>query len=256
MSTYLEPPHAAIEHDAEVWNQTVLARWPERIVELAAEWPRNGDSSRRERTVSEFWLLLNAALAKYARIHAARLQPLPVEDLRDIASEKALELLQKVDVGRWNPCESTPAQLCTLVSTVARNGVIDRLRSDGPRRLVSLDTPESEAGLSRRIHRANENENGETALDRRRFVVALRDCVRQLSSKARHAWFLRVLEEAPTKLIARHPEVSMNPGGVDVMLARSRAKVKRCMARKGHAPRRLPPGTFATLWELFHERKP
>lgn len=207
----------------------------------------------RSDPLAEIWLLLNAALSKYIRIHGARLQPLPTEDVRDVASEKALELLCKLNTGRWNPSESTPAQLCTLISVVARNGVVDRLRSDGPRRLVSLDAPENEPLLPQQDEHARRD--GETAMDSRRFAVALKDCVRQLSPKARQAWMLRVFHEAPTKLIARHPDVSMNPGGVDVMLARCRAKLKRCMARKGHDPRPLPPGTFATLWELFHETR-
>ena len=248
MSAHAEPSKHDFDTNAGASSRTcpARARWPERILELAARSNRSGGADGRERSVSEIWLLLNAALAKYVRLHAGRMGSLPVEDVREIVAEKALELMQKLGDGRWNPLRSTPAQLCTLISTVARNGTIDRLRNAGPARLAELDAAPPRVSL----------ETGETALERRRFAVALRECVRQLSPKARFAWFLRVFHEAPTKLIARHPRVTMSAGGVDVMLARARARVKRCMARKDHAPRELPPGTFATLWELFHERKP
>ena len=53
-------------------GETVLASWPERVIELGRAWPGLEQPSHRDRVLSELWLLLNAAITRYLRFHSRR----------------------------------------------------------------------------------------------------------------------------------------------------------------------------------------
>ena len=67
-------------------------------------------------------------------------------------------------------------------------------------------------------------------------------------------WFYRVFYGLATKEIARHPEISLAPAHVDVLLHRVRRVVRDCMDAKGHRVTELPPGTFVEIWRSFGAR--
>src|SRR5580765_2703983 len=98
------------------------ARWPRQILRLAAEI-RSSVGADRPRILGELWGLFSVALQRYARHHARRLGRLDPEAIRDIASDKASDLVARIDQEGWDPAASTPASVRAFLGTVARNGV-------------------------------------------------------------------------------------------------------------------------------------
>jgi len=226
--------------------------WPERVMEIARAWKDSPPEAHRT-LVSELWLLLNAALAQSLRQHSKRFGPVDSEDLRDIASQKSLDLLCSLDQEKWDPAATSAAQLCAFISTVARNGLVDHIRTIESKRSRNIDVPEEmEGGLGEES--PAEVHPPDVVADRSRFAQALLDCAERLKPRPQAIWFFRVFYEMPAKEIARHPEVAMNPAAVDVTLMRCREKIRACMEAKGLDPRDMPPGTFVTLWETFRCR--
>ena len=196
------------------------------------------------RARGEIWVLLSVALAQRLRLHSGRYYTLDQDRIRDLASEKALDLMRKLDHGLWKPLESAPGEVVNFVSTIARNALIDELRRDtrggvGP--VPELDeVPEpDELRVEAPQHRA----------ERREFVDRLMECAARLRPGDRSVWLLRVLADLPSKEIAVHPDVKLNPGHVDVILLRCRKQIRSCMGAGGLEQRELPPGTYAELWE-------
>lgn len=189
------------------------------------------------------WALLTLALLKSAHAYAGRFGHLPVEDARDLAAEKASELVARLDSKAWRPADDSAAQVRAFLATVARNAVVDWWR-ERARVAPAAETLEvASAG--------DPPPSPEQAVDGGQFAHAIADCASRLSPRGRRVWFLRILFELPTAQIARDPWVSTTPGAVDAILARCRHRVRECLARKGLALGPLPPGTFAQLWELM-----
>lgn len=236
------------DHDRHVEDAgAISAYWPERIIELSKEWSANPQASR-EKLLGEMWQLLNMALVRYLRVHRKRYEYGDDDDLRDIASQKSLELLNKLDKRVWSPAEGSAAQLCAFVSTLARNGLIDHLRVIGSKRPREGGSLHDTAWNPVQTPGSADPDSG---ADRRDFVIAIKNCTEQMQPRVRTVWFLRVLLGMPAKEIARHPAVRMKPGTIDVTLSRCRDAVKACMHKKGYRPDDMPAGTFVTLWETF-----
>jgi len=225
------------------------ARWPERLVALARELPSKGEDDRR-RVLASIWVLVNEALIVYLWRCGADRDTEP-EDIRDIASEKSLELLQRLGNGSWKLGESSPGRVCAFLSTTARNAWIDHVRTRETRRQVPAD-PSSVSDVVRVFQYAPGAADAvDSAIDRGRFVEAFRGCVASMQPRVRQLWLMRVLLGMSTKDIARHPDVDMRPAAVDVAMGRCRKQMVRCMKSKGFEPGSLPPGTAAALWESF-----
>ncbi len=222
-------------------------RWPERLQQLVGQsnptqWAEN--ASLR----GNAWEVLRTALLGYAGFHARKLGSLSDSDLGDLAAQKALDLLGQLDSQQWRPIDESPSAIRAYLSTVARNGVIDLLRAHA--RMSALPEPE-ELAMHQASHSLLEAQGRPPSdeIEAVEFVDQLRCCVESLSPRARKLWFFRVLYEMPSKWIARHPEIQMTVGHVDVTLQRCRETIRECMAQKGLKLRVLPPGTFAVLWE-------
>ncbi|MGH9869338.1 MAG: RNA polymerase sigma factor [Candidatus Polarisedimenticolia bacterium] len=223
-------------------------RWPERIPELARDWSCLHDSAHRERALAELWTLINIALQKYALVCALRLGPLDPEDIRDLAADKALDILSRIESRSWDPAGSTPAEICGFLAGVARHGVIDKLRARS-RELRWLRDPAGPAAVPPACREADAEGSAEHA-------EAILECSRRLTPKARQVWFLRVFYDLPSSEIARHPDVTSTPAAVDATLLRCRKLMRACMQVRGFDPGRIPTGTFTMLWEvLVKERK-
>jgi DNA-directed RNA polymerase specialized sigma24 family protein len=147
---------------------------------------------------------------------------------------------------------SNPAQVTAFISTLARNGLVDHLRSPKTSRRVSLEDGWEGARSIQAVARTAPS--ADLDAERREFAGALRDCVMQLTPRARLVWFLRVFHELPSATIGAHPEVRMKPPTIDVTLARCRARLVRCMQKRGFVPHDAPPGVFAFLWEVVRLR--
>lgn len=220
-------------------------RWPERLLQLCRDLRETTSVQQQNRVQGELWLLVLAAVSRYVRYHAHSSTVDP-EDLKDIASEKALAFLQHASDPVWSAGVTHPGQVCSYFSTLAHNGLMDHFRSR--RRWVQPSAVESVR------ESAPVSAQPENYLARRQFVEALRDCTAGLTPKARMGWFLRVMLDMSTRDIAHHPSVKMNEAAVDMMLSRTRKTMKERMHEKGFEPQDIPPGTLTLLWlSVRHE---
>lgn len=92
------------------------------------------------------WLLLNTKLFSHIRSQSRKLGRLTHEDLEDIASEKALDLMRRIDTGKWRPDTASTGEIVNYVSRVARNGVVDALRRHGNATARELPMDPDETG--------------------------------------------------------------------------------------------------------------
>jgi len=218
------------------------ARWPQRILDLASAWRSARGADERERLFGELWTIVNLVLQRYARGAMHRFGQLDAEDLRDIAADKSLELLGRLETGSWDPGASGPEEIAAFFAGVARHGVVDLLRSRSRELRSALAGAAREPGPAepRGWPRSD-------SVDHARAIIA---CARALTRKARRAWLLRVFYDFTSVDIARHPDVDSTPAAVDAMLLRCRKVMRRCMLDKGLDPGTLPTGTFSMLWEM------
>lgn len=204
----------------------------------------------------EAWLLLNSSIHMKLRAIAPALGRFDPADLADIAAQKSLELLRRAEEGAWNVGGRSAGELAGFLGQVARHGLVDHLRrrerdvqpaaagDDDGGRSGGRAGPDLDAQPAR-------GPAPDAAVERREFAAALRACAGELSERSRTIWLLRVFYELPSREIAAHPEIRLQPGHVDVLLQRAREALRACMERKGFAPREMPPGTFAALWRAF-----
>lgn len=229
---------------------TETPRWPERLIELARACGPKGTPSARSRARGEFWVLLDVALRQLMRARARSFRRLSADDVHDLASRKLSDLMGQFDSGRWNPGRSSPGEVVNYLSTVARNAIVDAMRSDTRHPSVTedvIDLVEPEAG-TRGIAAPDPPD---AAVERERFVTALVHCAGGLGRRDRTTWLLRALLGLSSREIATHPEVRMRPAHVDVVLMRCRRRLSACMIGSGFDPEPLPPGTFTALWVAF-----
>ena len=222
------------------------ARWPARVIALASMCGAAQEAESRRAALGDLWTLVHLGLARYVRFHAGRLGPVSAEDVRDIAADKTLALMRKLEAGEWSPAGCDAGQLCAFLSTLARNGLVDHLR----RAAAAHPRPVASAALGEdpepRPHEAPSR-----ALFRILFPRALVDCLAALSPRARRIWFLRAFYDLPSKSISRDAGVRTSSAAVDMTLARVRVALRVCMRRKGFDVRELPPGTFVAVWEAL-----
>jgi RNA polymerase sigma factor (sigma-70 family) len=223
------------------------SQWQERLIELAARLiQRLPDSDRR--VVPALWQLLYVKLLQHMRAQSRRLGALAHEDLEELASQKALDLLNRIDSGEWDAAHAAPAEVVGFVSTVARNGVVDALRRGARQPRTSLETwMETEDSPSM----TSSTEHPDGGIARREFAQALVACAEHLRAVHRRIWIFRVFYDMSSKQIASHPEVDLKASHVDVILQRSRERLRRCMQSRGLDTSEMPPGCFAALWSAF-----
>jgi RNA polymerase sigma factor (sigma-70 family) len=217
--------------------------WPERLIALARELPSS------ETARGQFWLLLNLALQQRLRIERARTGPITDDDLLDLAADKSLELMTRLDSHKWNLRTASADRVTAFVSTVARNGLIDHLRKIDRR---ATDT-EEDMDSTKLSANPPTQEIPDPAIEAERegLVSAIVNCASKLKPVHRNIWLFRVFLDMPSKRIANHPEVGLTLGNVDVTLQRCRDSVRECVKKSGHDVTEIPPGTFTALWRLF-----
>lgn len=222
------------------------ARWPARVLALASICGAAGDDEARQAALGDLWTLVHLGIARYVRSHAGRLGPVSAEDVRDIAADKTLALMRKLEAGEWSPAHSDDRQLCAFLSTLARNGLVDHLRRATAAHPRPAGAASPADGGEPRPHEAPSR-----ALFRIVFPRALLDCLAGLSPRARRIWFLRTFYDLPSKTISRDAGVRISSAAVDMTLARVRVALRVCMRHKGFDAHELPPGTFVAVWEAI-----
>jgi RNA polymerase sigma factor (sigma-70 family) len=199
-------------------------------------------------------MLVNSLISEALRYHAGGQSRVTREDLEDIAAEKSLQVMRKIELGEWEVADRQPAEVRGYLSKVARNGLVDWLRAvrrfvepskDEPREWpAETADPERVAGVMSTPVPPDDLVEGTE------FIQALRACAGRLEPRSRLVWFLRVLCGMSGKEIATHPRVSLRAGHVNVLLQRTREKMRQCMKAKGHEPRDMPVGAFVRIWEI------
>lgn len=221
------------------------SQWPGRLAHAAITL-RQAQGGSRERARAAFWPLLHAALFAALRSQAGRVAPVAAEDLEDLASQKALELLLRTEEGAWDPSGRADHEVAGYVSRVARHALVDLARRRG-RECPGPDDADSWAmALAERFDGPARPED---QLAAREFAAALADCVGTLAPRARAAWFRRVFLERQSREIAAR--LGLTPAHVDVVVQRARAALKECMETKGHRDEMVRPGVFVELWRHF-----
>ena len=224
---------------------TFAARWPGRIARAILDL-RAAPAGGREHARARLWPLLHAGVFAALRSQAGRIMPVAAEDLEDLASQKALELLLRAEEGAWQIGDRSEPEIAGYVARVARHALVDLARRRGRECPGPEDTEAWAIALAERVEEPTRPEDDVAA---REFACALRECAATLAPRARQAWFRRVFLERPSREIAVN--LGLNPAHVDVVVQRARAALRACMERKGHREFGLRPGLFAELWQQF-----
>lgn len=210
---------------------------------------RAARGAAREGAQVRVWRLLHAALFAAARAQAGRIAPVSQEDLEDLASTKASDLLARAEGGSWDPAPHPAHEVAGFVRRAARNGLVDLAR----KRSRECPPPENEEDwdvvLTDRSAGAPED-----WVDAREFVSALESCVRALAPRSRDVWFLRACLERTSREIATL--LGLSTANVDVLVMRARVALGECMRAKGHDAREGGSGAFGVLWAEWQDRQP
>jgi DNA-directed RNA polymerase specialized sigma24 family protein len=222
-------------------------QWPVRLQALCLDLREAADKTLYDRVLGEIWLLVHARINGYLQFHAFGHGRLSLEEREDIASSKALQVLNKIRSGQWDLGSRHPGEVAAFLSRVARHGLLDQRRVAG--RQVSLDAtawpPESLSTPAGTVC----DERPDLLLERKEYAAALRTCAGHLRPRAWKIWFLRAFFGLSSKEIALHPDVRLRASHVDVLLLRARAAVRTCMRRSGYDAEDIPPGAFIELWD-------
>jgi len=220
-------------------SPAVSPAWPTEL-EAACADVRTAPRERRDRARARFWGVLHAALFAAARAQARRVAAATAEDLEDLASAKALELLRRAEEGAWNPTGRPPHEIAGFVTRVARNGLIDLARRRGHEVPTSSDDGAWNAPVE------DPAAAPEEALAAREFVAALRACVGALAPRSRQVWFRRVFHGVASRELATL--TGLRAAHVDVIVSRARVALRGCMEAKGFCSEDVRPGAFSALW--------
>ncbi|MEZ4388212.1 MAG: hypothetical protein R3D98_11675 [Candidatus Krumholzibacteriia bacterium] len=232
--------------ELHVTGMPPAATWPERLQELASRWHGPLSPDEREQVRSEIWVLLVGALDLKLRRQIGRNADVDAELSYDLAMQRALDLFSRFARGQWDPRSTTAAQLQSYFTLLARNGLVDHLRSRAGRGRLgerSLEAcPEAAAAAPA----------DELVVHRSRLAEALAACSGRLTRRARTAWFLRVFYDLSSRQIAEHPGVDMAPTAVDMALSRARRAIQDCLREQGFDRADFGVGVFTACWEAFH----
>src|SRR5882672_608249 len=141
--------------------------------------------AERQRCRSALWPVLHAALFAALRAQAGRVAPVTQEDLEDLASAKALELLEQAEDSRWVIQGEGPSEIMGFIWRVARNGLVDLARKRGREAPPPADADAWDLALAERSGR----EAGPVELTvAQEFVADLTGCLERLAPRSRAAW--------------------------------------------------------------------
>jgi DNA-directed RNA polymerase specialized sigma24 family protein len=227
-------------------------KWPSRLKEFSKELLNPRDEHSREEARGKVWKILNGAICLYIRLHASRLGRITREDREDMAADKSLHLLHRIESGGIDFSDRLPSEIAGFISRTVRNELLDFLRKEGRRvELIKEDRPEWDVCNTENGKTMSATVAPDVLVQRREFAEALRRCVELLDPRAALCWFFRVFYEMASRDIAVHPKIRLNAGHVDVLLQRSRKMIRDCVRRSGFDPHEMPPGTFIELWKTF-----
>ncbi len=228
-------------------------RWPHHAIALCAAIRSDAAPEARARVWALLWNLLRDVLFANLRQEAARFHTASREDLEDLASNKALELLARAERGEWDPTGRSPGEVVEFLRSTARHALGHLARAH-----ARIAHP-SQASDDHRVERLS----GESTMltpehiaESHEFARCLLACVGELQPRARLVWMLRAVYDLGSRDIGAHPSVGASIANVDVMLMRARAHLRTCLARQGFEPEPLPVGSFSLIWERMRHTTP
>lgn len=231
-------------------SEPTTPRWAARFKQHCHNVHRSPQDDTARSSRQEIWQILYFMLSRYIQYHTARLGSVAPEDIEDIASQKSLELGHSIDTRSGSLNSLEVSEIPGFLSTVARNGLVDLLKTRGryasPRNDEDLEMHENTHRLQKPV------EQPDVRVERTEFAAALRQCAEALDPRMRLIWFFKVFYDMRSSEIAAHPKVNLKPSHVDVVANRGRNAVRNCMKRKGFRPEDMPRGTFVELWTMFH----
>lgn len=234
------------------------SQWPNRLKHMAMQLQPESDTAVSTESNSdstslhaEVWLLLHQAIRNSLQTQAPYQGRVSAEDLKDLASQKSIELLLRIVEGTWDLRDRSAEEIRGFISMAARNSIIDLLRRFG--RLVSLEG-ESGTGESRDF-RDTRTPSPEEVIRGGEFARALSGCLATLPERSQAIWFFRVFYELSSEEIAGHPTIRLRASHVDLLLQRTRQAISKCMEQRGHRSKNIPAGTFTQLWKLYHPER-
>ena len=231
--------------------ETAAPEWPLHVAACCKALRDGALPAGRDALRASLWLALHGALMRYlrGRSHGGFAR---AEDLEDIASAKAIDLLARAESGLWAPQGRTSGEIASYIATVARNGLTDlarRARRAGHQ--VSLGDGFDDDGEPRETMPQSPDAPPHAEAEARELARALVECVERLQPKARRVWFMRAFYDMTSREIAGHPEVKLDAAYVDVVTMRARDAIRACLERKGHEATDPPPGAFVQLWSVL-----
>jgi DNA-directed RNA polymerase specialized sigma24 family protein len=223
--------------------------WPVHFVAYNRTLRSHDDPAQAEHARGQLWLILNSVIFRSANYHASRYGGVPREELEDLAAQKALDLLTRLQSGDLDLSDREPQQLMAYLSSVAEHGLMDLFRQRG-RSAQPIDKSSPE-GPGVTVANPAAASNPEHRVASKTYAKALRNCAGKLENRARTIWIFRALYEMTSKEISSHPEVRVKPSYIDVILQRTRDVLRECMRRHGHDTHQIPPGVAVELWRAF-----
>lgn len=197
------------------------------------------------------WVAVRDGLLRFLRGQAGRFGGVAPEDLEDLASQKALELVARAESGEWSIHGRSPGELAGYLATVARHALIDLAKQRG-RMVTTTDSSNAPEALEPHAAVASvSHAEADGPIRAGEFIETLRGCLLSLQPRARRIWFFRVFYGMSSRAIARHPAIALQASHVDVIMQRTRAGIRTCMERKGLEPNDLPRGSFTALWSFL-----
>ena len=104
-------------------------QWPQRMSELVERWFGATDPKAAGALRNAVWILLYGIVAACVRGRARGIGSITVDDQRDIAAQKVLDLMRRLDARAWDPSHAAPEQIRAYVVSAARHAVLDFARA-------------------------------------------------------------------------------------------------------------------------------
>lgn len=217
----------------------------------AAAGARRGLEPVTQRERGAAWVAVRDGLLRFLRSQSGRFGGVAPEDLEDLASQKALELVARAESGEWSIHGRSQGELAGYLATVARHALIDLVKQRN-RMVTPADSQGAAEALEPHAVSASVTHvEADGPIRAGEFIETLRGCLLSLQPRARRIWFFRVFYGMGSRAIARHPAIALQAPHVDVIMQRTRAGIRTCMERKGFEPNDLPRGSFTALWSFL-----
>lgn len=199
------------------------------------------------------WVALRDGLARFLRGYSRQYSSVQPEDVEDLASEKAVELLRRIESGEWDLRGRSAREVAGYLSQVSRNALVSLRRRTARIQSISAmkDGLDGADAIRDSAPHTAWSPGPDSSARSREFIGSLRDCLGHLQPRARRVWFFRVFYGMSSLTIGQHSRVQLKVGHEDVILQRTWQAIRACLGRKGLAAADMPAETSTALWDYL-----